>query len=68
MKVKARFIEAAEGEHEVAIYVYGLWRIFSTPHKKDRNVIKGFKHKKTAKRAAEKVAGALGITLEWEDK
>jgi hypothetical protein len=67
MKVKARILEAAEDEFEVGIYVGRVWRVFGTPYKKGKNLIQGFSHKKAAKRSAEKVAGALGIELIWED-
>lgn len=68
MKIKARVMEVSHQEDfEVTIYVSGRWRAFATPYSLANQNVTLFKHQKTAKRAAEKVAGALDITLEWED-
>lgn len=68
MKVKAIIRETAADEFEAMIYVGCMWRVFATPYKKAKGSVSLFANKKTAKNAAEKVAGALGIKLIWEDK
>lgn len=63
---KAKIREIADDEFEILVFIAGLWRCFGTPYKKSKNIVKGFKNKKTVRRAGEKVAAALGVKLTWE--
>ena len=65
-KVKAKVVDVLSSFWPV-IYVGGRWRSLATPYSPKKEDMMPYTNKPTAKRAAEKVAKALGIKLEWED-
>ena len=65
-KVKARVIKVDIGFIPV-IYITGRWRSLGTPFSPKAGKFMPQMKKQNAIRAANNIAKALGITLEWED-
>ena len=66
-KVKARIEEPSARGFQVVIFIAGLWRVFGTPYSQGKDILKPYKTKKSAMRAADSIATTMGLTLEWED-